>query len=220
MDRDTETRSLALLCLEVSNAQGAGKILGEALSDPSSDVRLTASQALNRTALPSAWPYVVDAVRRNPDPGIRRNAALAAGKFPNAQAAELAEASRSEKDPDVRLASIQARARLGDVSARKEFLADLRAAQGQVRIQWLDRCDYIGQSWVLPALSTWLDDKNPARRIGADNMPGPQYLRVCDIVLNLATGTAQTHWTFKTGPARNYSDAELKEARLAWAGLR
>lgn len=219
-DRDAETRSLALLCLEVSNAQGAGKVLGEALSDPSADVRLAASQVLGRTTLPTAMPFLVDAVRRNSDPGIRRNAALAAGKYPNAQAAELAEAARHEKDPDVRLASTQARARLGDIAARREFLAGLRAAQGQVRSQWLDRSEYIGQSWVLPGLTTWLGDKNPARRIGADNMPGPQYLRVCDVVLNLATNVAQTHWTFKTGPALNYSDAELKEARLAWAGLR
>ena len=212
-DRDPEVGSLALLCIESAGGTRGGRVLGTALNDSSADVRMVASQALGRRPFPDALPYLLSAVRTSADPAIRRNCALAAGMIPGASASKLGESSRAEKDPEVQMALVQARARLGDGEARREFLAGLTSAQGQVRAAWLERCRYVGQPWVLPALASWVDDTHPAVRIGADGVPGPQYLRVCDVVINLAASVGRPRWNFKTGPAKNYSEEDRKEAR-------
>ncbi len=219
-DRDPDARSLALLCLESAGGSRGGRVLGAALNDSSADVRMVASQALGRRPFPDALPYLLSAVRTSADPAIRRNCALAAGMIPGASASKLRESSRAEKDPDVQMALVQARARLGDGEARREFQAGLTSAQGQVRVLWLERCRYVGEPWVLSPLAPWLDDTHPAVRIGADGLPGPQYLRVCDVVINLAAELGKPRWSFKTGPAKNYSEEERKEARRVLGSIR
>lgn len=219
-DHDAEVRALAVLCLESAGGLRGAKILGEALNDPSPEVRLNASQSLQRRPLAGALPYLLSALRNSSDPAVRKNCALAIGMIPGAGASELRGSSLLEKDPDVKLACLQARARLGETEARREFAAGLRSAEGQVRPMWLERCEYIGQPWLLPPLVSWVDDTLPAVRIGADGLPGPQYLRVCDVVINLAAAVGRPVWSLKTAPAKNYTAAERTEARRVLAGLR
>lgn len=212
---DPIVREIALRCLNESGGPGIAKVFAKALFDEAPTTRMAALAGLQRHYESSAYPQVLAAYDKSEDPSLRQQLALLIGKVPEGQPSDLRQRYAQEKDSLAREGIITALARLGDAQARNEFDMRLRNSRDRERKRFLEYAEYISQTWVVAALAAVLNDKTPILRIGVDGLPGavPEYLRACDIAVNLIAKISGATFSFPVNGRTNYSDAQLQEVR-------
>jgi HEAT repeat protein len=218
---ESPVRELALLgMMELGSGLALEACLKAAL-DGHPQVRAAAVKGLSALLDPSRASALLDLYDRSPDAETRRHLALAYGKLEKAPPGPLKERLAKEREDRAIEGLVVAAARLGDKDAQAEFLKRMQAAAGiEGRARFLDHVEYVGAPWVLKALLPLLDDAAPAVRTGADGRGEvPEYLRVRDAAVNLATSISKRKSPFKVEPGLAYGDPETEDVRRFLKGL-
>ena len=110
---------------------------------------------------------------------------------------------------------VAALAKLGDANAQRKFADGVEKSKDRERKRYIDDAAYIDQAWAARALAPVLADKTDMLRIGMDAMPGavPEYLRACDLAVNVIAKITKANFTFPVNGRTNYTDAQLSEVR-------
>ena len=216
-NEDAVVREIAIRCLTQSGGDGVTDVLVNALLDESPSVRAAALGGLRHRLDAKTYPQLLQAYERVLDPQHRQEIALLIGRIDGAKVNDLRRICDKEQVPEAREGCVAALAKLGDHKAQKEFVRLLHASSGRHRRRFLEYVDYIHQTWVLKDLLPVLDDKSPLTHIGVDDVPGPgpEYLRACDIVINLIAEIGGLNFSFPVNRKTNYSDVQVDEVRRA-----
>ncbi|HEY7725130.1 MAG TPA: HEAT repeat domain-containing protein [Anaeromyxobacteraceae bacterium] len=214
-DPDDEVRQLAVHCLAETGDPRAADGIAQALLDPEPEVALAAARALHRLATPPLAPGLLDALGRARDPLVRREIALVLGRVAGPDAAgALRDRLGREQAPEAAEGLLVALARLGDQEAQRAFEQRLLAARGLERRTWLEHAEYVARPWLVRPLEKLLGDTTPVLRVGVDARPDLiEALRVCDLALILIAALSGARFSFPVTRAKNYSAAEIDEAR-------
>lgn len=210
---DAEVREIALYGLDEIGDRRGSPIFAEALLDPGPMVRGVAMRALLKRPDPAVYDLLLDAYDKSPEPVVRHTVALILGRIgaPTAKPADILRRFEAESDPFAEEGCLVALAKLGDERAQERFAELLAASRGRTRGRFLEHAAYLHAPWVIRALGPVLADRTPLLRIGDDGVPGPEYLRACDLAVNLVAEISGWHFSFPVARAVNYSDADLAE---------
>ncbi|MFO0758088.1 MAG: HEAT repeat domain-containing protein [Byssovorax sp.] len=216
-----EVREIALYGLDEIGDRRSAAVFVKALLDPEPMVRGVAMRALHKRPDPAVYQELLDAWDQSPEPVVRHNVALILGRLgsPPTDLDALGDRYEPEQDPLAREGLLVALAKLGDEGARARFAELLEASRGRDRGRFLEHCAYIDDRWVLPALEPVLDDETPMLRVGADGLPGPEYLRACDMTVNLVVKISGYGFTFPVGGRVNYPPGSIEEVRSFLQGI-
>lgn len=215
---DPAVRELVLWVLDVLGGMAAARAGAAAALDANAQVVGLALRVLRHHAVPAVLEQVMGDYTAAPDPGVRTHLALVLGRLGTSPIQVLALAA-TEPDGDARDTLTLVAGHLGGAEARAraaELLASYRGRRAQRAVEDLE---FLGGSWALPSLLPWLDDVAPVLRIGAEHLPGPMHLRVCDLTVNLAARLGPAPFPFPTDGKTNYTDAQLQLAKEYLHGL-
>ena len=213
---DGEVREVALYCLSEINDPRVAQAFVDGMLDAETMTRAVAMRELYpRLKSEHYWPllHIYD---QSPEPVVRHNAALMLGRIglPTVDSAQLLRRFRTETDSFAAQGLTVALAKFGNPAAQQHFVELLATSMDRKRKELLDHAKDIHQPWLLPALLPLLDDEMPVLRIGVDGFPGIDYLRVCDLALNLISAISQKNFSFAGNGYQNYSPqarAEVKQ---------
>ena len=214
---DPVVREIALRCLDQSGGSGVADVFVSAVVDDSGSVRAAAGTGLQNHLDGSIYTQLLGAFDKSGDAITRQQIALLIGRLDGARLNDLQPRCSAEKDNEAQEGCVTALARMGDRSAQAEFVRRLHSAKDRELKRYLDYVSYIHQIWAVKALAPILENKSPVLRIGVDGLPGqvPEYLRACDIALNLLVEIGGINFSFAVNGRTNYTDAQLAEARRA-----
>jgi HEAT repeats len=218
---EDEVREIALYGLDEVGDRRALPVFAKALLDPDPMIRGVAVRSLHKRPDPSVYAELLDAYDKSPEPFVRHNVALMLGRIgaPTVKPAELVKRFKAEADPFAQEGLIVALAKLGDDVAKERYVALLHASSGRERGRMLEHAGYIHDRWVLKPLLPILDDTAPVIRIGVDGIPGPEYLRACDVAVDLAAEISGWRFSFEVAPGTNYTPGDLAEVRRFLEGI-
>lgn len=213
---DADVRRVAMYCLRETGGLDAAKSMAGALLDKNSQVRAAALKGLYVRPEPGVYSQVLDAFDRSDAPPTRQQIALIIGLMGQASArADLKVRWPKLENDEVAEGVVTALAKLGDPEAQADFVKRLHASQERDRGRYLEHCEYISQSWLVKSLLPLLDDETPMVRIGVDGLEGVnEYLRACDIAVNLTGSIAGAEFSFAIDGGANYGEQELAEVKL------
>ena len=212
---DPDVRRIALNCLRETGGTDAAECMTNALSDNNSQVRAAALKGLYKHPDTAVFSKAIAAFDKSEAAYTRQQIALIIGLMGHPEAREALK-TRLEKidDDEVVEGMVTALARLGDPDARIEFVRRLQASEGKIRGRYLDHCEYIHQPWLVKGLEPVLDDETPMVRIGTDgDHPHNEYLRACDLAVDLTVSIAGAKFEFECGGDKNYTPEERAEVR-------
>jgi hypothetical protein len=213
---DPVVREIALRSLEQSGGEDIAEVFAEAVVDESPSVKSAALSGLNVYLKPSVYNQLLHAFDQLGDsPEVQQHVALLLGRIEGANQQDLRERYRQENNPLANEGLVAALAKLGDLNAQSKFTAGVEKSRDRERKRYIDYADYINQAWAARALAPVLADKTDMLRIGVDGMPGavPEYLRACDLAVNVIAKIMGATFTFPVNGRTNYTDAQLKEVR-------
>jgi len=212
---DPDVRRVAMYCLRETGGLDAAKSMAGALLDKNAQVRGAALQGLYANPEPGAYSQALDAFDRSDVPYTRQQIALILGLMGQTSArGELKSRWPKLENDEIAEGVITALARLGDLEAQKNFVKRLHASRDENRGRYLEYCEYIGQPWLVKGLLPLLDDETPMVRIGTDgDEPHNEYLRACDIAVNLTASITGAGFSFEIGGGANHNEQELAEVK-------
>lgn len=218
-DPDPKVRELAVYCLDAAGGRPAAQGLMKALRDRSETVRDAALRFLERHAGPPDVPALETEVRQNPDAYVREKVALLVGKSRQPSALPPLQAQYAkESNTRTRHALSLALARLGDPMARQTVLGRLTEQDPGQLAEAVTDLIYVDDPKLLVHTAPLLDDVRQARNVGPSH--GPIIKRVCDVVVETMDAMLNHPFSFGIFLARQYSPAELNEAKAVLARLR
>lgn len=214
-NEDGEVREIALYGLAELNDRRTSPIFAAALLDPEPMVRGVAMRTLLERPDPAVYDLLLDAYDQSPEPVVRHNVALILGRIgePTVKIEDVRRRFEAESDPFAEEGCLVALAKLGDERAQERVAELLAASRGRERGRFLEHAAYLHAPWVVRALGPVLADPTPLLRIGIDGVPGPEYLRACDLAVNLVAAISGWHFSFPVGRNINYSAADLAEVQ-------
>jgi len=215
-NEDPVVREIALRSMEQSGGEEIAEVFAEALVDESPSVKSAALSGLDAHLSPSVYGKLLNAFDRLGDsPEVQRYVALLIGRIETANSKELQQRYRQENNPLVNEGLVAALAKLGDANAQRKFADGVEKSKDRERKRYIDDAAYIDQAWAARALAPVLLDKTDMLRIGVDGMPGavPEYLRACDLAVNVIAKITKANFTFPVNGRTNYTDAQLSEVR-------
>jgi hypothetical protein len=208
---DPKVRRVALYCLEETGGFEATQAFLSLLLDSDSQVSAVAVRGLSKYLDASFLPKMLMAYDDCADPYIRQQIILLAGKV-GVSVAEAKKRYEKEQDPAAKEGCMVTLAKLGDAAAQGDFIKQLQSTSGRDRARFLDYCEQILAPWLLKPLMPLLQDKSAMVRIGADGLPQfPEYLRTCDLVVNLVVAIIKRPFSFPVDKKTNYRDNQLAE---------
>ena len=212
---DPDVRRIAMYCLRETGGPDAAKAMAGALLDKNTQVRGAALQGLYARPEPGVYSQALDAFDRSEVPYTRQQIALIIGIMGHPRAKdELKSRLAKLENDEIAEGVITALARLGDPEAQAEFVKCLHTSRDEDRGRYLEYCEYIGQPWLVRSLLPLLDDETPMVRIGTDGAePHNEYLRACDIVVNLTASITGAGFSFEIGGGANHNEQELAEVK-------
>lgn len=211
---DSGVRLIALDCLYYTGGEGVAEIFINGLTDESPTTSAAAANGLRNHLNSGIYPELLEVYNKVEDPQRRNDIALMLGKIESAKVGDLKEKYEKESDALAKEGLTAALGKLGDGDSKTEFLKNLQSVKERDLKRYFDYVEYINQPWATRGLSPILNDKSDLLRIGVDAMPGfvPEYLRACDLALNLIVKLTRAKLSFNVDGKTNYSDAQLQEA--------
>ena len=212
---DSKVRRIALYCLNETGGADAAMAMAASLLDDEPQVQSAALKGLINHPDPVVYQLLLKNYAKIRDPLIRREVPLILGRMEGkVQKSDLKEKLTAEKAPEAKEGWLVVLTRDNDQEARTLFLQGLHASKGRPRARFLEYCRYIGAPWLLKEMLPLLDDQEPMIRIGVDARPDlPEYLRTCDLVVNLVSEIARINFSFSITTSENYTAAQLAEVR-------
>ena len=215
-NEDPVVREIALRSMEQSGGEGIAEVFAEALVDESPSVKSAALSGLEAHLSPSVYGQLLNAFDQLGDsPEVQRYVALLLGRVETANPKDLQQRYRQENNPIVNEGLVAALAKLGDANAQRKFADGVEKSRDRERKRYIDDAAYIDQPWAARSLAPVLLDKTDMLRIGVDGLPGavPEYLRACDLAVNVIAKITKANFTFPVNGRTNYTDAQLSEVR-------
>lgn len=212
---DAAVRRLAIHSAYEAGTRDLSSAVAPLLTDDSPSVRTAVLVVLRKRMDSKIYPELLEIFPRIPDADDRMQLALIIGDISGARIADLKKLRDEESHPAAREGCLVALAKLGDVPSEHQFLDALDEARGQTLKRYLDHAEYIAQPWLLPGLARLLNNPEPLVFIGSFHVsgPGPDYLRVCDLAVDLIAKISNARFSFATGGAVNYTGSQLEEVR-------
>jgi hypothetical protein len=212
---DPDVRFIALGCLNETGGEGASQAFARALLDIDASVRNAGLQGLMNHPDPAVYNNLLNAYDKSDDENVKKMIPMVAANLgETVKIEDIKNRCRNEKDPEVIEGCLVALAKLGDLEAQKEFGERLISSSGQERRKYLEYCEYISAPWLLNMLAPLLSDKEEVVFIGLDDQPQfPNYLRACDMVVELVASITGKEFSFPVGGPVNYTDQQLNEVR-------
>lgn len=187
---DAEVREITLACINEVGGPDRNMQFIRALEDDELGVQLEARRFLERSADASVIEPLLHQVGAHEDEQLRGELALIIGRIDDdSAAAELSRLAEQEQHPVARDKIVLALARLEDEDARKEVRGGLTSGDPEVRFQTVMKYAYMDDPSVLGDLLELLEDEADVVNT-APSHAKPYYLRICDIVVNVATQVA------------------------------
>ncbi len=212
---DADVRRVAMYCLRETGGPDAAKSMAGALLDKNSQVRAAALKGLKTKPEPGAYSQVLNAFDSSDAPYTRQQIALIIGLMGQVSArADLKVRWAKLENDEVAEGVVTALAKLGDPEAQADFVKRLHASQERDRGRYLEHCRYISQPWLVEGLLPILDDETPMVRIGVDGIDNcSEYLRACDIAVNLTASITGTEFSLEDAGGANYSEQERADVK-------
>jgi hypothetical protein len=212
---DPGVRVVALLAVTELGGGEALEACRAAATDGHPQVRAASLRGLDLLLDAGRAAVLLELLASSGDPETRRQLALAYGRREKVDPAPLRKRRESEKDPVAAEGLAVALARLGDRDAQAEFSRLFQAAtEPDARLRFLEYAAEMRAPWVLRAVGPALDDATPLVRIGTDGRGEvPEYLRACDVAVNLIAALSGKRLSFAPGKAVAYPPAAVDEAR-------
>lgn len=219
---DDDVRMIAISCLGYTGGgSDVADILINALKDDSPTVSVEAVRGLQRYISPAIYTKLLDVYDEVEDPTRRKDIALMLGKIEDAKIADLKQKDEGEKNEEAKEGLMVAMAKIGDGEARQEFLKRLQTAKDLELKRYFEYVEYVRKTWAVKGLTPVLGDKSELQRIGIDGVPSEvEYLRACDLAVNLIDKLMKPKFSFQVAGNKNYSDQELQQVRAYLATLR
>jgi len=211
---DADVRRIALYCLRETGGPEARAAFLAGLLDGERPVRAAAVAGLDRHFEPSLAPALIETYDAASDPFVKERIALLLGRLPPGQVDLAALAKRRDEERDLRAEEgwLVALARLGDAEARRDFVARLHASRRDARARYLRHCAAIHAPWLVRPLDPVLDDESPMVEVGMDGNPNvPEFLRACDLAVNLVASIAGSTFSFEIGVPIQYGSGQRAE---------
>jgi HEAT repeat protein len=224
-NEDPVVREIVVRSLNESGNSSLSDTFVQTLKDNSPTVRAAALNALQKHLSPNSYALLLQTYDKVLDPNQRKEVALLAGKIMGANPNHLKQVCQNELEPEALEGCLAALAKMGDGAAQEEFLRRARNARDRELKRFLDYIDYIGKVWALKGLNSALNDKTPLQEIGdcvitdlaekKNNVKEQitEYLRACDMALNLIAKIARAVFSFPVNGITNYTDQQLVEAK-------
>jgi len=209
---EPQARELVFWVLDVLGGPAAMRAAAAAVLDPHPQVVGVALRVLRHHATAEILAQILGSYPEAPDPAVRRHLALVLGRI-GAACADVLALEQSEPDPGAKATLVLVAAHLGDADARARIAGGWPKVKGRRAREMLEDVEFLGATWVLPDLPPLLGDLTPVLRIGVENLPGPEYLRVCDLTVNLASRLGPPPFPFPTDGETNYADEQLRQAK-------
>jgi HEAT repeat protein len=211
---DPKVRQIALYCLDETGGAEATRVFIRLLLDSDSQVRGAALSGLTHHADPAAIPQMFQTYDTSRDPYVHQQLFLILAKIPGVSLRDVRIRFLNEHDLQAREGGVVALARLGEPEAQQDFARMLQKSSGRDRARFLDYCRYIAAAWLVNPIGPLLDDKTNMVRIGVDGRRDfPEYLRACDIAVNLIAEFGGKQFSFAVKSAANYTDEQLAEVK-------
>jgi HEAT repeat protein len=217
-DLDPEIRELALLVLDEVGGLPAARAAAAAVMDENPQVVSVALRILRHHATPEVLEQVQGDFAMAQDPIVRRHLALVLGRI-GASCADVLALEQSENDPETKDTLLLVAAHLGDRDARARAPVRWSTFGARSAQHLIEDLEFLAAAWALPELRAFLGDTTPVLRIGADGLPGPEYLRVCDLTVNLAARLGPPPFPFPTDGKTNYENEQLRQTGVYLDGL-
>lgn len=208
--QDAEVRMIALGCLRRLKDERLVPLFVQALADDSPTASVEALRGLKERLgeleagpLLSIYPRLHDAQRRE-------QVALLLAQRPETTLDELRELAMGEQQT-VALDALQVGMAIrGEHEAREYVLKALGNSWNEEMKRWLGLVELIDQYWVLEGVLPILDNEIPLVYLGVDGVGdhGPQYLRACDLALNIAAKIGRRRFPFSVDSGTQYSEEQ------------
>jgi HEAT repeat protein len=211
-DPEPTVRELVLWVLDELGGLAAARAGAAAVLDENPQVVGLALRVLRHHATTEVLEQVFGDYTATTEPTVRGHLALILGRLGAAPADVLA-LEASEADPGVRDTLVLVAAHLGDADARARTATRWPACGAKDARRALEDLEFLNAAWVLADLRPFLGDATPVLRIGAERPPGPEYLRVCDLTVNLVARLGPSPFPFPTDGKTAYTDEQLQRAR-------
>ena len=154
---------------------------------------------------------VIAIIPSRPDPFIRSKLYLQTGDLREEGILEqLRRASAGEKDEDVKLHSLAARAKQGGGPEASEFVSIVSKTVPDDALKMQDLLVYIGRANLAKGVITWLDNEEGVMRLGSDRQNSQA--RMCDVGV-WTVHLLKVKLPFETTYLRNFTPEEIEETR-------
>lgn len=212
---DAEVREIALYCLDATGGPGAVETFVESLLDNNAQVRAAGLEGLEHHPDPTVYPALLQTYDKSRDSSVRQQIALIIGRMSRGvDVKDLRKRLEVEKDAEAREGCIVALARLNDPEAQADFIKRLHESNLRDRPRYLECCEYIHAPWLLKPLLPLLGDKENMVYVGLDGVSDiTEYLRACDVAVNLIASISGHKFSFAVNGLTNYNDVQLDEVR-------
>ena len=212
-DENPQIRQLTLACLEAVGGEKAVEIAMERLFDDDAEV-VAEAVGLLHTHPPAGYEKdLYQAYKKVKDPFAQEQIPVIAGRIPSNVNKQLwfRELQMQEEDGKVDDSVIIGDARLGNKSAREQFVKRVLAVKGRRSPEWIDRCRYMEDTWIVPHMLPLLDRFELAVNLFPDN---PDYfLRTCDLAVEVIVELTGKDVGFPVKRTDRYTVEELAKIK-------
>ena len=211
---DEKIRIMALTCLRSIAGPAPVEVFVESLTDESMAASVEALRGLEERLEHLESPPLIAVYPKLQDPDRREQVALILARLPDATIPVIQALLEKEEASQAQEALQVALAMRGSESSREFVLQALASSWNQSMKRWLRIVEMIDQDWALRALNPILDDEIPLVYIGVGGLDdrGPQYLRACDLAVNMIARAYPSDFPF---PIDEYTQYSVQKRGLA-----
>lgn len=208
-DEDPQVRQLSLACLDAIGGPMAIDVALERLGDPDAEIVAEAISLLHHHPPVQHDENLVKRYQETRDPFALEQIPLIAGRLaPKADARPWIRVMESQVDAGiVDNGLVTGLARMGYAPAREDFVRRVLAAQGRRAKEWIDRCAYMEDTWIVSHMIPLLDRYELGLSLNPDDPDS--YLRICDLAVEGIVALTKADVGFPVKRTERYSGNEL-----------
>ncbi|MBN1766862.1 MAG: HEAT repeat domain-containing protein [Sedimentisphaerales bacterium] len=212
-DENPQVRQLTLACLEAIGGDKAVEIAMDRLYDSDAEVVAEAVGLLHTHPPTGHEADLFQAYKKVKDAFAQEQIPIIAGRIDSDVNKQLwfRELQMQEEEGKVDDSVVIGDARLGNESAREQFVHKVLAAKGRRSPEWIDRCRYMEDTWIVPHMVPLLDRTEMALNLFPDNPD--YYLRTCDLAVEVIVELTGADVGFPVKRVARYTGPELAKVK-------
>lgn len=208
---DNEAREIATELVAMQDSKQAGTFLLRRTADTNVNVATVAVENLGKIINKPEANDLIAAIPERPDAFVRGKMYLEAGNRQDEFVLdEIRRVSMDEKNNDVKLRSLAARAKRGGRQEISDFMEVVRRTEPDDALDIQALLLYINNPKLAGALLPWLDNKEGVMRIGSDRQN--MMASMADVAV-WTVHMLKIKLPFETTHLRNYTPEEIETVR-------